>query len=126
MKKIVFSTFSFVLFSVATANAQTETKSETKTETQSTTPTGTQGTTQTATPPAATTAPAEDVKTAVTVEELPAAVKTTLASPSLKVWTPYEAYLVKEKDGDEYYAINIKKDDQTGSVKLDKEGKPVK
>jgi len=124
MKKVVFSAFAFVLISAATANAQTETK----TETQSTT-TQTQGTTQSgttaATPPATTTA-AEETKTAVTVEELPEAVKTTLASATLKPWTPYEAYLIKETDGDEYYAINLKKDEQTGSVKLDKEGKPVK
>jgi cytoskeletal protein RodZ len=124
MKKVVLSAFAFAMFGVATVNAQTTPPSQSPTTTQKQTQDTTK--TSTATAPTASTAPAEDVKTAITVEELPAAVKTTLASPSLKVWTPYEAYLIKEKDGDEYFAINIKKDTQTGSVKLDKEGKPVK
>jgi hypothetical protein len=113
MKKVVIAAFTLVTLGVVSANAQTE-----------------QAPTQTA--PAATqpaqAAPAtsntED-KTAVKLEELPEAVKTTLASPSLKAWTPTEAFLVKTGDGKEYYAINIKKEDEAGSVKLDKEGKPV-
>lgn len=124
------------MFSAVSAQAQTATQAQTGTQTQnpaSTTQTGTQGNTQNTTgAPSAgqtnTTAatPAGETKTAVTVAELPAAVKTTLASPTLNVWTAYEAYLVKDAGGKEYYAINLKKDTQTGSVKLDKEGKPVK
>ena len=129
MKKVVVSAFAFVMFSAVAANAQTATQTTPPAATGTTQTgagAGTQGATQT-TPPA-TTAPAaaEENKTAVTIEELPAGVKTTLASPTLKTWTATEAYLVKGADGKEYYAINLKKDTETGSVKLDKEGKPVK
>ena len=132
MKKVVLSAFAFVMFSAVAANAQTATQTQTPAATGTTQTgagAGTQDATQT-TPPA-TTAPAapaaaEEAKTAVTIEELPAGVKTTLASPTLKPWTATEAYLVKGADGKEYYAINLKKDNETGSVKLDKEGKPVK
>lgn len=137
MKKVVLSAFAFAMFTAVSANAQTAPSTQTPAAagtTQTGTPgtaqtgAGAQGTTQTTTSTTTTTTPAagEENKTAVTVEELPAAVKTTLASPTLKVWTATEAYLVKGTDGKEYYAINLKKDTQTGSVKLDKEGKPVK
>ena len=119
MKKIVVSAFSLFVLGVVSANAQTTTPTQTPaTQTQTpATQTESQGT-----------APAtqEEEKTTITVEELPAAVKTILAGPTLKPWTPTEAYLVKGVDGKEYYAINLKKDEQTGSVKLDKDGKPVK
>ncbi len=63
-------------------------------------------------------------KTPVKLEELPDAVKTTLASESYKVWTATEAWLVKDGSA-EYYLINVKKEQETGSIKLDKDGKPV-
>ena len=121
MKKIVVSAFSLFVLGVVSVNAQTATQTQTPGA-----PAAGQSTTQSTT--TTTTAPAtqEEEKTAVTVEELPAAVKTTLAGTTLKPWTPTEAYLIKGVDGKEYYAINLKKDEQTGSVKLDKEGKPVK
>jgi hypothetical protein len=133
MKKVVLSAFAFAMFTAVSANAQTATQTQTPaaagttqtgagTQTQTQTGADAQGATQTTTAPAA----AEENKTAVTIEELPAGVKTTLASPTLKPWTATEAYLVKGADGKEYYAINLKKDNETGSVKLDKEGKPVK
>ena len=114
MKKVVIAAFTLVTLGVVSANAQTE-----------------QAPTQTA--PAATqpaqaapaTSDTED-KTAVKLEELPEAVKTTLASPSLKAWTATEAFLVKNAEGKEYYAINVKKDNESGSIQLDKDGKPVK
>jgi opacity protein-like surface antigen len=122
MKKVVLSAFAFVMFSAVAANAQTAPQTQTPATTQ--TGAGEQGA-ATQTSPAAP-ATTEEAKTAVTIEELPAAVKTTLASPTLKVWTATEAFLVKGADGKEYYAINLKKDNESGSVKLDKEGKPVK
>ena len=135
MKKVVLSAFAFAMFTAVSANAQTAPSTQAPAAATGTTQTGTQGaaqtgagtqdatqTTTTATTPAA----AEENKTAVTMEELPAGVKTTLASATLKPWTATEAFLVKGADGKEYYAINLKKDNETGSVKLDKEGKPVK
>ncbi|MDB5262566.1 MAG: hypothetical protein JWQ14_1847 [Adhaeribacter sp.] len=125
MKKVVLSAFAFVMFSAVAANAQTAPQTQTPATTGTTqTGAGEQGA-ATQTSPAAP-ATTEEAKTAVTIEELPAAVKTTLASPTLKVWTATEAFLVKGADGKEYYAINLKKDNESGSVKLDKEGKPVK
>jgi len=133
MKKVVLSAFAFAMFTAVSANAQTAPSTQTQNPAATgTTQTGTQdaaqtgaGTTQSTTTTTTTTA-TEETKTAVTVEELPAGVKTTLASATLKPWTATEAFLVKGADGKEYYAINLKKDNETGSVKLDKEGKPVK
>ncbi|QNF32637.1 hypothetical protein HUW51_07810 [Adhaeribacter swui] len=64
--------------------------------------------------------------TAVALEELPAAVKATLASEKLKTWTPSGAQLVTDASGKEYYSIELKQANQIGTVKLSKEGKPVK
>lgn len=64
------------------------------------------------------------VKTPVKIEELPAPVTAALKSDTYKGWTPTEAFAVKE-GSKEYYLINVKKEAETGSVKLDKDGKPV-
>ena len=130
MKKVNFAALAFFVIGPLYANAQTATQtgtpSTTQTTTQTTPQTGTQDTTKTNT--ATTTAPATpaETKTDVNIEELPEAVKKTLSSTNLKDWTPTEAYLIKETDGKEYYAINLKKETETGSIKLNKEGKPVK
>ncbi|SES14115.1 hypothetical protein [Pedobacter rhizosphaerae] len=64
------------------------------------------------------------VKTPVKLEELPEPVTTALKSDAYKGWTPTEAWSVKEGTK-EYYLINVKKEAETGSVKIDKDGKPV-
>ena len=64
------------------------------------------------------------VKTPVKLEELPDPVKAALKADPFKDWTPTEAWAVKEGTK-EYYLINVKKEAETGSVKLDKDGKPV-
>ena len=129
MKKVSYAALALFVMGPLFASAQTAPQTSTPAATESTTQTPTQvgtpattGTTTTTTAPATQT---ED-KTLVTVEELPQGVKKTLSGATLKPWTPTEAYLVKTPDGKEYYAINLKKDEETGSVKLDKEGKPVK
>jgi len=135
MKKVDFAALAFFVIGPLFANAQTATQTgtpstttttTTQTTTQTTPQTGAQDTTKTNT--TTTTAPATpaETKTDVKVEELPEAIKKTLSSTNLKDWTPTEAYLIKEADGKEYYAINLKKETETGSVKLNKEGKPVK
>jgi len=63
-------------------------------------------------------------RTPVKLEELPDAVKATLASDVYKGWDATEAWWVKD-GAKEYYQINIKKEAETGSVKIDKDGKPV-
>jgi len=129
MKKVNYAALALFVMGPLFASAQTAPQTTTPAADQSTTQTpsqvGTQGTAQTNT---TTTAPATQTedKTEVTIEELPEGVKKTLSGSTLKPWTPTEAYLIKTPDGKEYYAINLKKEEETGSVKLDKEGKPVK
>ena len=64
------------------------------------------------------------IKTPVKLEELPEPVTTALKSDAYKGWTATEAWSVKEGTK-EYYLINVKKEAETGSVKIDKDGKPV-
>lgn len=64
------------------------------------------------------------VKTPIKLEELPEAVTAALKADPYKDWTPTEAWAVK--DGEKaYYLINVKKEQETGSLKFDKDGKPV-
>jgi hypothetical protein len=80
--------------------------------------------------PAATPAPATAAKpdslqkTTVKVEELPDAVKATLQSDVLKVWTPSSAALVKSPTA-EYYQVNVKKDNDERFIRIGKDGKIV-
>lgn len=64
-------------------------------------------------------------RTPVKLEDLPDPVKSALQSEPLKSWTPTAAYLVKTAEGAEYYQINLKREEEEGSVKIDKDGKPV-
>ncbi|MET4083740.1 hypothetical protein ABIB40_003712 [Pedobacter sp. UYP30] len=64
------------------------------------------------------------VKTPVKLDSLPAAVTATLKTDAYKHWTPTEAWAVKDGEK-EYFLINVKKEEQTGALKIDKDGKPV-
>ena len=64
------------------------------------------------------------VKTPVKLEELPEPITTALKSDTYKGWAATEAWSVKEGTK-EYYLINVKKEAETGSLKFDKDGKPV-
>jgi len=64
------------------------------------------------------------IKTPIKMEELPAAVLTVLKSDPYKDWTPTAAFSVKDGQK-EYFQIDVKKEEETASVKLDKDGKPV-
>lgn len=65
------------------------------------------------------------IKTPIKLEELPEPVKTTLKNDTYKLWTPTAAFHVKESATKEYYLIEVKKEQEAGSIKLDKDGKPV-
>ncbi len=67
----------------------------------------------------------QDERKPVKVEELPDAVKTTLATDEFKEWKADKAYWVKPASGSEFYEIELKKGDEAKTVKLDKDGKPV-
>ncbi|SDL88795.1 hypothetical protein SAMN04487898_1282 [Pedobacter sp. ok626] len=64
-------------------------------------------------------------KTPVELKDLPEAVQTTLKADPVKDWTPTAAFLVTNADKSVYYLINVKKGEETGSLKIDKEGKVV-
>lgn len=64
-------------------------------------------------------------KAAVELKDLPQAVQTTLQSEPVKAWTATEAFLVTNADKTSYYLINVKKESETGSLKIDKDGKVV-
>jgi len=66
----------------------------------------------------------DDNKTQVDPAALPDAVKTTLAGDAYKGWTVSSAWLVKSANT-EYYEIQLSKDNQKNTVKLDKDGKTV-
>ena len=64
------------------------------------------------------------VKTPIEVSALPDAIKTVLATDPYKDWTPTAAFSVK--DGDKaYFQVDVKKEEETASLKFDAEGKPV-
>ena len=64
------------------------------------------------------------VKTPIKLEELPEAIQNTLKTDPYKEWTATAAF--KVKDGTkEYYQVDVKKEEQIGSLKFDKDGKPV-
>ncbi len=62
-------------------------------------------------------------KVKISVEELPQAVKDTLAL-SYKEWKVGDIYKVSGTN--EYYSIELKKDSETKTVNLDKDGKEAK
>ncbi|MHA4894934.1 hypothetical protein ACXZ1K_09290 [Pedobacter sp. PWIIR3] len=64
-------------------------------------------------------------KTPVELKDLPDSVKATLASEPVKVWTPTAAFLITNADKTSYYLINVKKEQETGSLKIDKDGKII-
>ncbi|SEL04287.1 intein N-terminal splicing region [Chitinophaga rupis] len=67
----------------------------------------------------------QDEKKPVKVEELPDAVKATLASDDYKEWKADKAFWVKPATGAEYYEVELKKGEEAKTVKLDKDGKVV-
>lgn len=61
-------------------------------------------------------------KTPVKVEALPDAVKATLSSDKYKGWTPVAAFLIKDASKAEYYQVDVKKAEETASLKIGKDG----
>jgi hypothetical protein len=60
-------------------------------------------------------------KTPVKIEELPDAVKATLSSDRYKDWAPVGAFLIKDGKT-EYYLVDVKKAEETTSLKIGKDG----
>lgn len=63
----------------------------------------------------------ESAKTKVDPAALPEPVKTTLSAETYKDWKIAEAWVVKAEQ--EYYMVDLKKDDKTITVNIDKDGK---
>ncbi|WP_221390159.1 hypothetical protein [Dyadobacter sp. NIV53] len=64
-------------------------------------------------------------KVAVKPEDLPEAIKTTLASDAYAGWQVVSAFLVTKADNTQVYEISLKKGEESSTVNLDKEGKKV-
>ena len=64
-------------------------------------------------------------KVAVKPEDLPEAVKTTLAGEAYTGWEVTGAFLVTKEDKSQYFEIAVKKGEETATVNLDKDGKKV-
>lgn len=64
-------------------------------------------------------------KVAVKPEDLPEAVKTTLAGDAYAGWEVTGAFLVTKADNSQYFEIGLKKGEETSTVNLDKDGKKV-
>lgn len=56
-------------------------------------------------------------------EDLPEAVRNTLAGDSYKDWTVSKAFSVTDDKGAHYYEVALAKGQETSTVKLDKDGK---
>jgi hypothetical protein len=68
----------------------------------------------------------EDERQPVKAEELPEAVKKTLAGDDYKGFAITEATLVKSADATSHYEVSLAKDKETKLVKIDKDGKILK
>ena len=66
----------------------------------------------------------EQSKVAVSPEDLPEPVKSTLAG-SYSEWKVTSAYLVTRDDNSQYYEVNIKRAEETSTLNLDKYGKKI-
>ena len=64
-------------------------------------------------------------KTPVELKDLPEPVKATLQTEPVKQWTPTAAFLVTKADKSTFYQIDVKKGEETSSLKIDKDGKIV-
>ncbi|MBX2896732.1 MAG: hypothetical protein KF763_14900 [Cyclobacteriaceae bacterium] len=65
----------------------------------------------------------QDELVKITTDELPEAVKQTLATADYKSWTVEEAYHNKTKD---HYELKVKKEAETKTLKFAKDGKEIK
>ncbi|TCC97462.1 hypothetical protein [Pedobacter psychroterrae] len=75
--------------------------------------------------PILTTVQDSTTKVPVELKNLPDSVQKTLQSEPVKAWTPVDAFLVTNPDKSSYYLINVKKDQEIGSLKIDKDGKII-
>lgn len=67
----------------------------------------------------------EDNRTPIKVEDLPEAVKKSLASTAFEGWTAVSAYLVEGVAGS-HYEVTLTKEAEKKTVNFDKEGNTVK
>jgi hypothetical protein len=73
--------------------------------------------------------PDGDEKTEIKSTDLPQAVRDVLASSDYRGWrTEENAYLVRTKDGSQFYKITLRnaETNETKTVKLDRDGKEMK
>jgi hypothetical protein len=66
-----------------------------------------------------------EFRTSVQMDNLPSEVAQRLISPEFQEWTPLAAYLVREEDLEEYYAIEMQKGDERKMIALDSAGELI-
>jgi len=66
----------------------------------------------------------QEAKTQVDLNALPDGIKKTLASDNYKEWTAASAWQVKS-NGSDYYLVEMKKGEETTTIKVDANGKIV-
>ena len=64
-------------------------------------------------------------KVAVKPEDLPEAVKTTLATDAYAGWQVVGAFLVTKADNTQLYEVSLKNGEESATINFDKEGKKV-
>jgi len=63
-----------------------------------------------------------NLKTMVRINSLPSIIKATLSSNKYKNWAPIAAYLVIDSNNAEYYQVDVKNEEETTSLKINKDG----
>lgn len=108
MKKVIFSALTFFMLSTVAVFAQDVDQP---------------ATTQDQERPAADVS--QEMKTEVSMQELPEAVTSTLMSEEYAEWTPTASYIVTDENETEQYAVELQKEDETKTVTFDSLGNKV-
>lgn len=110
MKKVIFSALTFFMLSTVAVFAQDVDQDR-------------PATTQDQERPAAD-APNE-MRTEVSLQELPEGVTSTLMSDEYQEWSPVSSYVVRDETETEKYAVDLQKDDEIKTVYFDSEGNKI-
>ncbi len=109
MKKVIFSALTFLMLSTVAVFAQDVDQP---------------ATTQEQDRPAADAA--NEMRTEVSLQELPESVTSTLMSEDYEEWTPTSSYIVTDENSTEqHYVVDLQKDDEIKTVTFDNQGNKV-
>jgi len=115
MKKLILSAFAFSMFSVVAFAQDVPATQEPATTQEETTIDQDQ--------PAADVS--EEMRSEVSLSELPEAITNELADEKYQEWTPTASYKVVDENETEHYAVELQKEDETKTVTFDSEGNKI-